>query len=124
VGRSAHIERAGGRGCGRHDAATLVAEVVAVVEQRSEPRVDQEERLRQQAMTRLRKKSDFHAHLLAYVLVNTFLVAIWWFTGHGFFWPIFPILGWGIGVAFNAWDVYRRQDYTEDQIRREMDRLR
>jgi 2TM domain len=41
-----------------------------------------------------------------------------------FFWPVFPILGWGIGVAANAWDVYGRKPITEDEIRREADRLR
>jgi 2TM domain len=39
-------------------------------------------------------------------------------------WPIFPILGWGIGVAANAWDVYGRKPITEEEIRREADRLR
>ena len=67
---------------------------------------------------------DFKAHLLAYFLVNTFLVAIWAVTGAGFFWPVFPILGWGIGVAFNAWDVYRRPFPTEAQIQHEIDELR
>ena len=43
-------------------------------------------------------------------------------TVEPFFWPIFPLLGWGIGVAFNAWDVYR-PPISEDRIRREMDRL-
>ena len=42
----------------------------------------------------------------------------------GYFWPIWVILGWGIGVAFNAWDVYRRPFPTEGQIRHEMDDLR
>ncbi len=95
-----------------------------MIDERSDAVTDHEERLRQQAITRLRKRTDFHAHLLAYVLVNAFLVAIWAVSGQGFFWPIFPIMGWGIGVAFNAWDVYRRQDYSEDRIRQEMDRLR
>ena len=65
--------------------------------------------LRERAVTQLRKKHDFHAHLLAYVCVNAFLVAIWAVTDPGgFFWPIFPIFGWGIGVCFNAWDVVQR----------------
>jgi 2TM domain len=55
-------------------------------------------------------------------LVNACLVGIWAVTGAAFFWPIFPLLGWGIGVAFNAWDVYR-PPISEDRIRREMDRL-
>ncbi|HEX9716312.1 MAG TPA: 2TM domain-containing protein, partial [Actinomycetota bacterium] len=73
---------------------------------------------------RLKKKRDFRGHVLVYVLVNTFLVVIWWLTGAHFFWPIFPILGWGIGVVMNAWDVYRSEELGEEQIRREMERLR
>jgi hypothetical protein len=85
---------------------------------------DTDEELRDRAVQLLRKKSDFGAHLLAYVLINGFLVGIWAVTGANFFWPVFPIMGWGIGVAFNAWDVYRRQVPTEEQIRREMESLR
>jgi hypothetical protein len=42
---------------------------------------------------------------------------------HGFFWPIFPILGWGVGVVLNAWDVYRNDTFTEEQIQREIEHL-
>jgi uncharacterized ion transporter superfamily protein YfcC len=83
-----------------------------------------EEELREQAVKLLHKKRDFRTHVLMYVLVNAMLVVIWAVTNSGFFWPIFPILGWGIGVAANAWDVYGRKPITEDEIRREADRLR
>jgi hypothetical protein len=83
-----------------------------------------EEQLREQAVKRLNKKRDFRTHLLMYVLVNAMLVVIWAVTDSDFFWPIFPILGWGIGVAANAWDVYGRKPITEDEIRQEADRLR
>jgi hypothetical protein len=89
----------------------------------SEPITD-DDRLRARAVQRLKKKADFRAHVLIYVLVNAFLVVIWAVTGAGFFWPIFPILAWGIGVAGNAWDVYRRDELSEDRVQREMDRLR
>lgn len=79
--------------------------------------------LRQQAIESLKKKRDFRTHLLMYVLVNTMLVVIWAVTGGDFFWPIFPILGWGIGVVANAWDVYGRKPISEDEIRREQQRL-
>ena len=82
-----------------------------------------EEELREQAITQLKKKRDFRTHIFIYVLVNTMLVVIWAVAGAGFFWPIFPILGWGIGVAANAWDVYRRKPITEEEIRRETERL-
>jgi 2TM domain len=79
--------------------------------------------LREQAIEQLKKKRDFRAHVFIYVTVNAMLVAIWAIVGAGFFWPIFPILGWGVGVAANAWDVYGRKPIGEDEIRRETERL-
>jgi hypothetical protein len=86
--------------------------------------VPSEADLRQQAVRSLKKKQDFRSHVVAYVLVNALLVGIWAATGANFFWPIFPIIGWGIGLAFNAWDVYGRRPLSEEQIRREQERLR
>jgi hypothetical protein len=84
-----------------------------------------DEALRQRAVHRLKKKAEFRSHLTSYVLVNALLVGIWAFTGQGYFWPIWPLLGWGVGIAFHAWDTFgHRSEITEDQIRREMDRLR
>lgn len=79
--------------------------------------------LRARAEKRIEEKRGLQAHVLAYVLVNAFLVVIWFITGAGFFWPIFPLLGWGIGLAFNIWAVVSPEP-TEDQIRAEMERLR
>lgn len=79
--------------------------------------------LRELAVKRLKAKRDFRAHVLAYVSVNTFLVVIWFVTGAGFFWPVFPILGWAIGLAFNAWDVYAPEAGPRE-IAAEMERLR
>jgi hypothetical protein len=41
-------------------------------------------------------------HVRAYVAVNVMLIAIWALTGAGYFWPIWPILGWGVGVVADA----------------------
>lgn len=80
--------------------------------------------LRAQALESLKKKRDFRAHIFMYALVNAMLVVIWAVTSSdGFFWPIFPILGWGVGVAANAWDVYGRKPISEDEIRREQQKL-
>jgi hypothetical protein len=83
-----------------------------------------EQALRERAVKRLKKQSDFRVHVLIYLMVNAFLVVIWAMTNPGFFWPIFPIAGWGIGVVANAWDAYGRDVPTESQISREMERLR
>ena len=74
-------------------------------------------------MTRLRKKRDLQAHVIAYVLVNLLFNAIWLLTGANFYWPVIPLLGWGIGVAFHIWDVYSPEEPPENKIQREMDRL-
>jgi hypothetical protein len=87
-----------------------------------------DEELRQRALARLRKKSEFRSHLTSYVLVNAALVVIWALTsGPGsYFWPIWPILGWGVGIGFHAWETYGQPSHgpSEDQIRREIDKLR
>jgi hypothetical protein len=79
---------------------------------------------RAQAVSRLERTRDFRVHVSIYVAVNTMLVSIWAVAGAGLFWPIFPMLGWGIGVAANAWVVYGRRALGEDEIRREVERLR
>ncbi len=82
-----------------------------------------EQAARDQAVTHLKKRRDFHAHLLVYVLVNAVLVLIWAVTDrHAFFWPVFFIAIWGIGLVMNAWDVYWRRQITEAEIRHEMER--
>jgi hypothetical protein len=80
--------------------------------------------LRDRAVKQLKKRRDFAGHLLVYVLVNAFLIAIWAVTSSGFFWPIFPMVGWGIGVVMNAWDVWHGEDFSEEAIAREMQRMR
>lgn len=80
--------------------------------------------LRERAVQRLKKKKEFRTNLLAYVLINGFLVVIWAITSRGFFWPAFPMAGWGIGLVFHAWDVYGKQEPTEDEIQREIQHLR
>ena len=71
----------------------------------------------------LKKRRDFYGHLLLYTVVNAFLVIIWAVTDpHGFFWPVFPIIGWGIIVVLNAWDVYWRPAITEEDIQHEIKR--
>jgi uncharacterized protein DUF1707/2TM domain-containing protein len=47
-------------------------------------------------------ESDFAGHFRVYVAVQLLLVAIWALTGAGYFWPIWPFMGWGIGVALHG----------------------
>ena len=49
---------------------------------------------------------------------------IWAASGAGYFWPIWVILGWGIGIVFHAWTVFGQKPITEDDVQREMQRGR
>jgi len=79
--------------------------------------------LRERAVKRLKKRRDFYTHLLVYLLVNGFIVGIWAVTGSGFFWPIFPMVGWGVGLVMNGWEAFRDEDFSEEQIQQEMARI-
>ena len=65
-----------------------------------------DEERRAAAVKRLKDKRDFRNHVAAYVLVNGLLVAIWALSGGGYFWPIWSVAGWGLGLAFNARAVF------------------
>lgn len=60
-----------------------------------------------------------------YVAVNAFLVVPQAVTGRGSFWPIWPILGWGIGLGFQAMALNKRDSGpSAAQVQAEVDRLR
>ena len=84
-----------------------------------------DDRLRQAAIRRIKKKREFRQHLNTYLLVNALLIAIWAVTdAGGYFWPIWPILGWGIGLAFHGYEAYGgSREITAEEIDREIRRM-
>ncbi|MGW4463762.1 2TM domain-containing protein [Micromonospora sp. NBC_01796] len=49
------------------------------------------------------------SHVVSYVVANAAQVVVWWiFDPEHFFWPLWSILAWGVGLAFHIWAVYRR----------------
>ena len=84
--------------------------------------MDDHQDRREAAVKRVKARRDFKTHVAAYVIVNLFLIGIWALGDRGFFWPIWVMLAWGIGLAFNAWDVYFRKPISEQDIQREMER--
>lgn len=79
-----------------------------------------DEARRQEAIRRLGERRDFGTHLLVYVLVNALLVVIWATTNNGgYFWPMWPLIGWGIGLVIHAWETFR-PPISETAIEKEM----
>lgn len=50
-----------------------------------------------------RQVREFREHFFVYIVINTMLVGINFVTTGTVSWAIWPILGWGIGLAFHAW---------------------
>ena|SRR3712207_1588048 len=57
-----------------------------------------------------RAERELRQHAASYVVVNLMLIGIWAATGAGYFWPIWPLLGWGAGLALHAWQVRLGRD--------------
>jgi len=77
---------------------------------------------REAAVKRIKNKRDFWGHVATYVIVNLALVAIWAMSGGGYFWPMWSIFGWGIGLAFHAWSTFFEKPISEEKIQKEIDK--
>ena len=44
-------------------------------------------------------RASFRIHAWIFVMVNVLLIGIWAAAGGGYFWPVWSILGWGMGLA-------------------------
>jgi hypothetical protein len=78
--------------------------------------------LRAAALRRVKAKRAFTQDCVSYAVINAFLIGVWAVSGHGYFWPIWVMLGWGIALAMHGYAVYGRRGITEDDIQREMER--
>ena len=50
-----------------------------------------------------RRRRELREHVFSYLIVNAMLVAVNWISSAKITWAVWPILGWGIGLAFHAW---------------------
>jgi hypothetical protein len=58
----------------------------------------------------------FRRHFFIYIVINLLILGLWYFTSYkegnsAGYWFIYPLLGWGIGVAFHYWGAYH-DDYS------------
>lgn len=81
-----------------------------------------------------RKRVGFKMHLRSYLLVNTGLWLIYLLSNAGAFgdpdfrgthfpWPLFAMIGWGIGLLSHYLSVYARND-ERSLVEREYEKLR
>ncbi|MCG2611052.1 2TM domain-containing protein [Flavobacterium sp. SM15] len=83
------------------------------------------------ARKRVKEIKEFYGHLLSYVVVNLFLVAVNLLTSPEHLWFFWPMLGWGIGVSVHAmrvfnimpflgkdWEERKLKEFMEEEERR------
>lgn len=79
------------------------------------------------AKKRVKRVKGFYQHFGAWLATGAFFVILWMFTGGGDFWPIFPIAGWGLGLAMHAIGVFgfpgKTGDWEERMMEQEMSRV-
>jgi hypothetical protein len=71
---------------------------------------------RDQRLWRIAKsRAGFRTHLMTYLIINGFLWIIWLITDHhrGLPWPVWPMLGWGLALAFAYYNAYHKDPFGD-----------
>ncbi|QCX53180.1 2TM domain-containing protein [Elizabethkingia sp. JS20170427COW] len=75
----------------------------------------------QKAVKRVKEIKDFYSNLISYCCVIPFLIAINLLFSPGFYWFMFPMLGWGLGVAIHGFSTFGiGKNWEEKKIRKLM----
>lgn len=74
-----------------------------------------------------KKRVGFRRHLVTYLVINAMFWLIWYFSdrnnhGHNFPWPVWPMLGWGIGLVFSYLDAYVFS--SQNSVEKEYEKLK
>ena len=78
---------------------------------------------RQNAIHRIRARRHFAIYLLFYLALTTYFVVDWAQSDAHYFWPVWPLLGGGIGLAAHASHLFGWQlPISEERIQREINR--
>jgi hypothetical protein len=106
------------------------------------PQTASEPALRARALAQVKRRRDFHAHLVAHVVAGLLLVIVWavteydnaggWPTAlrsgrmhHDWDpWIIYPLIAGTVALGVHAWIVFGRRPATEADVAREIERLR
>ncbi|HBR54787.1 MAG TPA: 2TM domain-containing protein [Flavobacteriaceae bacterium] len=76
---------------------------------------------RKEAIEKVERLKGFYTHFTIYLIFVPIFISINYFGGSNFPWAIFPIVGWGIGVAGHAtetfgWNPFFGKDWERRKI--------
>lgn len=60
-------------------------------------------------------RAGFRNHLMTYLIINGALWIIWLLTGAegDVPWPLWPMFGWGLGLAFQYYNAFHKDPYGD-----------
>lgn len=83
------------------------------------------EHINESIMRQAKARVKFKRSAITYVLVNSFLWLLWLIgeqhSASLIPWPVYPTIGWGIGLAFQGYGAYYGN--KEDAVQKEYDKL-
>ena len=87
---------------------------------------DGEQRLREQAIERIKRRRKFLRDLLAYLIINAALWAIWALNGAETddIWPAWVSGIWGALLLLDAWKAFGERPISDSEIEQEIERLK
>ena len=78
---------------------------------------------REREARKILRRRAFWVHGAVYVATNIALIAIWALVGGGHPWFLYPLLGWGIGLAAHAAVAFLLASPQDLVLEREQQRL-
>ena len=80
------------------------------------------------AFRTVKKEKRFYKHFGTWLIFSVFFILLNYFTSRGEFWAIYPIMGWGVGVASHALGVFGLPGFGKSweakRYEKEMERYR
>ena len=93
-----------------HEELLEIAEESGISSENLQRAIDEHEREdaleEARAIWRDRRRRKFYAHLRTYLIVNGVLLLANLFTSPRYMWVVWPILGWGLGLLFDASEAF------------------
>jgi hypothetical protein len=79
-----------------------------------------------QAKKKVQARNGFLVHVVVFFTMNTAFLGIWFLTGHGYPWFLWPMLMWGVGLVAHVVTLWTGpgSEHEERAVQREIRRLR
>ncbi|WP_298665301.1 2TM domain-containing protein [uncultured Methanofollis sp.] len=79
------------------------------------------------ALRQVKEIKDFYGHLAVYIIINTMLFLINWFTSPTTWWFYWVVIFWGIGLLVHAYSTFVEEgffgrDWEERKVREIMEK--